>query len=158
MDPIVMPDGYQTSKENFVSIEEAQKDTNSRTVELPKRKKGIVDLEDVVERVNVFLEYLNRDDIRELEKDTNAFASHMMGKFVDNFDKYFQIFTTLLETKNRDKNVGKLLETIDTLRDIKKGKKSQQMEELRFQKRLAKECKIPERLLRKDLPDVDDGL
>jgi len=150
MDPFKnLPEGYKTSKEDLVSENEAKRDKNSFTAEGPKRVKGIVDLDDITNKIIIFLDYIETDEIKELEKDEKAFVSHMMEKFVDNFNDYFTIFNTLLETKNRKENTLKILQLIETLNEVKKGKKNEDLEYLKFQEAKATEYKVPKKLWRK---------
>jgi hypothetical protein len=147
-----LPKGMTTNKDELVTLEEAKRDTNpfSKMAEGPKRTKGIVDLDDITERIITFLEYMEKPEIKKMEEsDEKAFVSHMMEKFVDNFDKYFYIFTKLLETKNRKENINEIMNMIETLRDVKEGKKNESGEFLKFQKSKAEKYKIPKHLWRK---------
>ena len=141
-------DNYKTSKDDIVSVDDAANDKNSRVLEEPKRKKGIVDLDHVTCEIINFMDYLEKNKDME-ESDEKAFVARTMELYVDNFDNYFTIFNTLLNKKNRAENLKQIIRMIETLHDVKKGKKNEDLEFLNFQKEKATEYKIPEKLWRK---------
>lgn len=146
MDPFKsLPEGYKTSKDDLVKLEDALKDKrkNTITMEEPKMVQRIVDLDDLMDRIIVFLEYLEKPEIKEMQNDERAFPAHMMEKFVENFDKYFQIFTKLLEVKNRSANVKSLLDLIDRLNKVKSGEKNEDYEFEKFREEKAQDLIYP---------------
>jgi anaerobic selenocysteine-containing dehydrogenase len=86
------------------------------------KPENIPDLESLTGTVIEILEYLDTPEMIKQEKENKeAFDKHMEQKYEDFSLKNFNVFRLLLETRNREENIEKLLNVFSTLNKIKHG-------------------------------------
>ncbi len=132
---------------NLVSdeeVEEAKKDKRNIVLNMNNKAENIVDKDEMTKKIAIFLEYITSDVMEKFEDtDNNAFKEHVMNKFESYFDDYFSVFSMLLEKKNRQENIKKLLNMLTTLDKIKKNNGNIKKEFEKFQEQKAAEYIYP---------------
>lgn len=88
---------------------------NGKTAVLP-------DLEKLLDRVLELLQYINTEEMKDLEsKDPAAFETHLDLKFEDISMKYYSVFRLVIDKENREENIFRLIEIFSTLKKVKAG-------------------------------------
>src|SRR5947207_2046646 len=83
------------------------------------------DIEKLIDYVISFLEYIDTEDMQKLEnEDPNAFEKHLDNKFSDFTLRYYTFFKLLLDKKNRENNVKRILELLQSLNEVKNEEKT----------------------------------
>ena len=129
--------------DGFCSNEEMQNDQNA--IRFDEDKEVIPDIEKLTETIISFLQYINTDEMVELDaKDHTAFIRHLEEKFEDFTLNYYNMFKMLVSPDNRDANVMKLLGMLEVLSEIKSGQKDMTTEFEKFREAQAEEYIYPQ--------------
>ena len=96
---------------------------NQKYVEPPLDVAAIPDLDILLGDILEMLEYMDKPEMINLEKkDEATYEQHLDTKFDKISSKYYKIFKLLLDRKNREINLKKLIDMFMVLKDIKHGK------------------------------------
>lgn len=84
---------------------------------------AIPDLGKLLDNILQLLQYINTDEMQKLElEDNESFMEHVDNKFRNLSIQYYSIFSLLMDRKNREDNVQKIIEMINRLKQVKEGK------------------------------------
>lgn len=84
-----------------------------------------------------FLEFISQPEMEKLENDNNElFVETVTNKFKDFSDNYVAVFNKLLDKKNRNESVERLVEMFSIIKNIKNGKSTFEKEDARFKEKL----------------------
>ena len=85
----------------------------------------IPDVAKLATMINAFIEYMDRPEIIKMENDNKTkYESHMDLTFNELSSSYYSTFKLLLDRENRDANLERLIEMLDMLKEVEKGKMS----------------------------------
>ena len=86
---------------------------------------SIPDLDNLLNTIIEFLEYIETDEMQKMEEtDKAGFEKHLDEKFSTFTLRYYGIFKMLLEKKGRAENVHKLINLFSELNKVKSGAKN----------------------------------
>lgn len=86
---------------------------------------AIPDIEQLLDHVISMLEYMNTDEMKQLEdSDPDAFEKHLDIKFSEFTYRYYAVFKLLLDKVNRKDNVARLIQLFEKLNKIKNNEAS----------------------------------
>ena len=86
---------------------------------------AIPDIDQLLDHVIGMLEYINTDEMKQLEdSDPYAFEQHLDTKFSDFTYRYYAVFKLLLDKENRKDNVARLIQLFEKLNKIKNNETS----------------------------------
>lgn len=81
---------------------------------------AIPDVEQLLDHVISMLEYMDTDDMKNLEEtDPDAFEKHLDAKFCNFTYRYYAVFKLLLDKQNRKENVARMINLFQKLNQIK---------------------------------------
>jgi len=104
-----------------------------REEETPMDAKNIPDIEALTQTVGDVLEYISTDEMIMLEASNETlFKQSVQMKFQDFVDNYFCIYKLLVDRKDREHNLTKLLNLFHTMQQIKDGKRNLNSEYQKF--------------------------
>lgn len=105
---------------------------------------AIPNIDKLLETVLEFLQYINTDEMQQLERDDEyAFEYHMNSKFEDFSLQHYSIFRLLMDKKNREDNICKLIDMFNILKRVKKGELELEKANKDFQEDLNNEFIYP---------------
>jgi len=93
------------------------------TRDAPLDAKAIPDIEQLLDKILDFLNYINKENMQKLEAtDKIEFDKHLNDRFNDFSEKHYSIFKMLLDNENRATNVAKLFDMLSKLKQVKMGR------------------------------------
>jgi hypothetical protein len=93
------------------------------TRDAPLDAKAIPDIEQLLDKILDFLNYINKESMQKLEAtDKIEFDKHLNDRFNDFSEKHYSIFKMLLDNENRATNVAKLFDMLSKLKQVKMGR------------------------------------
>ena len=105
-----------------------------------KSPEEIPNLDELLTMIIDFLEYIDTPEMKEFEKnDKNGYTNHVDRKFSKFTLRYYGIFTMLMQRKNREENLYKIIELITQLKKVQLGESDLDKEYETFTKNLNKE-------------------
>lgn len=113
---------YKLVKPNQLPPEVQQLAQNMPKEEPKLDKNAIPDLENLLNQVIEFVQYINTDEMQKLEVTNNiAFEQHLDSKFEDFSTNYYNIFKLLLDRDKREENLCRLIDMFKELKRVKMG-------------------------------------
>jgi hypothetical protein len=105
-----IPDKYKT-------------EAGQKNPDLPLNPNAIPNIEQLLDTILAFLNYINEDSMQVLELTDNVgFEQHLNSRFEAFANRHYSIFKLLLDRENRAENIGKLFEMLSTLKKVKSGR------------------------------------
>jgi hypothetical protein len=107
---------------DYKVVKDVPKNANI-TRDAPLDAKAIPDIEQLLDKILDFLNYINKEDMQKLEAtDKIEFDKHLNDRFNDFSEKHYSIFKMLLDNENRATNVAKLFDMLSKLKQVKMGR------------------------------------
>lgn len=133
---------YDVDNVGMVSSDEVNNDQNGFILNMDLTK--IPDLHKLTSTIIEFLEYINTPEMERLEQsDKTAFEKHLEHKF-ENFTVCFTtIYKMLLNKSERNENLTKLMDLIETLKKVQSGEKNMDVEFDNFREQLSEQYVYP---------------
>lgn len=139
--------------EGFATENDIQNDKNAIRLDPNKYKNNeddkhhpshIPDIEEMLKNVISIVEFVSTPEMTLMEKNNNIeykkIAENAFPEFSNN---YISIFNMLLNSQNREHNLGKLVALFSNLKEIKEGRKNIDTEYNKFQEKQAEEYIYP---------------
>jgi hypothetical protein len=125
-------------------LPEQYKSANKQKPDVPLNANAIPDIEQLLDTILAFLNYINDDTMQEFEiTDNVGFEQHMNAKFEAFANKHYSIFKLLLDRENRAPNIAKLFDMLTTLKKVKTGRLDINKADKDFQENLNTEFVYP---------------
>ena len=113
------------TEKTYTTEEDAKNDPNAVYFDPNSTVEQIVDLERMTVELVKFLEYISTPKMEELEDtDHDAYIKHLESQFEDFTLHFYSIFKMLTEKgsrSKRDDNIAKLINLIETLKQVQNG-------------------------------------
>lgn len=140
---IIKNDGGSCNIDNISTVDGNDRDPNGIYLD-NYNKEGIPDLVNLTRDVVRFIEYIGTEEMEKMEnEDELKFCAHLESTFPDFTLKYISIYKMLLDKKNREDNLIKLLNLFKILRDVQAGNRNIDSEFDNFKEDLAREYVYP---------------
>lgn len=100
----------------------------------------IGNMEQLLTWILEFVDYVETPEMKRLEKlDAKAYETHLDHRFSEFSQKYWATFKILIESKNREENLYKVIDMVTRLRNVQLGKSTMDNEYGEFTEDLNKE-------------------
>jgi hypothetical protein len=97
----------------------------------------IANVNELLPQVITFVEYIQTPEMIALEKDNEVvYERHLEEKFPEFTEKYFSTFKLLLDRKNLESNLSRLVEMFEVLGKVKEGKIDFRNADMSFKERM----------------------